>query len=142
MFNGEHSTLNDSSSCSDPPKCFVTFRSIDHCHSSRHSKQNQISGDLIYLALIFAPVYVGFQRGSTSHAHFAHFILIPHGILCNIWHICEYVHRKKTTLHKVYISSRLLPSETPAIHRPTIPTNSSCSYFSYHHDFQVHHVRI
>ncbi|AXH78922.1 MAG: hypothetical protein [Circular genetic element sp.] len=74
MFNREHSTLNDSSRCSDPPKCFVTFRSIDHCHSSRHFKQNQISGTFAYLALIFAPVYVGFQSGSPSHAHFAHFI--------------------------------------------------------------------
>ena len=138
MFNREHSTHNDSSRCSDSPEFSVTIRSIQnaHCHSSRHFKQNQISGAFAYLALIFAPVYVGFQSGSPSHAHFAHFIVLHRhiGISNNS---CHHATSNPFAFHKVHKAA----SETPAVHRPTIPTNSSCSYFS-HYDFQVHHIRI
>jgi len=143
MFNREHSTHNDSSRCSDSPKCFVTIRSIQnaHCHSSRHSRQNQMSGDLIYLALTFAPVYVGFQRGSPSHAHFAHFIIPP-----PVTSLFVDRNKNKYSDHIVHLlqsdnTDVRISSETPAVIRPTIPTNSSCSYFS-KYDFQFHHVRI
>ena len=138
MFNREHSTLNDSSRCSDSPKCFITIRSIDHCHSSRHFKQNQISGAFAYLALIFAPVYVGFHNGSPSDAHFAHFIIPPQVTLLSVHrnknkysdHIVHLLLSNNTDVHT--------SSPTPAI---AVSTSNTILLLA-HYDFQVHHVRI
>jgi len=75
MFNREHSSPDHSMSCSNSCQGNIPFRSIDHCHSSRHVKQNQICGSLIHrLGFLPPPVYVGLNNFSPSHAHFAHFI--------------------------------------------------------------------